>query len=282
MNISVYFLIWYSSDRNFKILTESKLDESLEHFLERRCRKKKSGDTQTALSKHITEFFLGKEHQFSGVKIDIQVTVKGDVDLLRPLRTSSPVVKLENVQPKPKTIQKGDKNGKKSNDDEEIEVVPINKNIVKIELTSTKEEAVADGSITRDDWLPDIKSVTLKMDEVSEPVEQKTVEQDLKLKNPPDIAKDEQDDKDWIRVVSPQHFAVNSQEQNITGKESYGPSVAISYNEVEIESSEMPHDAQAKEKIKYEVKDENSQVAPDGEDYNGKDVKFEENDQVCK
>ena len=278
LNISVDFLIWYRFNRNFKILTESKLDESLEHFLERRHHKKKCGDTQTALSKHITEFFSGKEHQFSGVKIDIQVTVKGNVDLLRPLRTSSPVVKLENVQLKPETIQKGEENCKKSNDDEEIEVVPINKNIVEIELTSTEEEAVADGSITMGNWLPDIKSVTLKMEEVSEPVEQKTVEQDVKLKNLPDTAKDEQDGEDWIRVVSPQHFAVNSQEENITGKESYGPSVAISYNEVEIESSEIPHDAQAKEEIKYEVKDENSQVAPDGEDYNGKDVKFKEND----
>ena len=144
----------------FKILLDSRMDEPLEQFLERRRKKKESGSTETALSEHITQFFAGHEQKYAGAKIDIQVTVKGDVDLLRPLQTSSPVIKAEKVEPKMETENiKVDTNGGK--EDKDVEIVLSTKKIVEIELSSSDEENNAVGTISTNELLPDLKSVSL-------------------------------------------------------------------------------------------------------------------------
>ena len=43
----------------------------------------------------VTDFFTSQKDKFAGAKIDVQVTVKGDVDLLQPRKSSRPAFKSD-------------------------------------------------------------------------------------------------------------------------------------------------------------------------------------------
>ena len=69
------------------LISASTGDEPLEAFLQRRRDKKKTGQS---LGDHIANFFQSKGDMYGRTQIDVQVTVKGDLDVLRPLACSTP------------------------------------------------------------------------------------------------------------------------------------------------------------------------------------------------
>ena len=232
------------------------MNESLERFLERRRKKKQSGSTEAALSEHITQFFAGPEQKYAGAKIDIQVTVKGDVDLLQPLPTSSPVIKAEKVEPKTESENiKVDTNGGK--EDKDVEIVPSTKKIVEIELSSSEEGKNDAGAITGDELLPDLKSVSLNTNYAVAHTKL-GVHNDGKAKNKPrepfkftaqQVKNKNDDDEDWIKVVSPQNFDVKSEEE----EEIEGEERVVKSEEVTAVKSENVMPAKCKEVTQQET-----------------------------
>ena len=277
------------------------MDEPLEQFLERRHKKKESGSTEAALSEHITQFFAGCEQKYAGAKIDIQVMVKGDVDLLRPLRTSSPVIKAEKVDPKMETENiKVDTNGGK--EDKDVEIVPSTKKIVKIELSSSDEGNNAVGTISTDELLPDLKSVSLNTNDSTvggdaEPVgdTKLDIHYDGKPKKKPhgpfkfiahQVKNENDDDEDWIKVVSPDHFNLKSkensavpseedeiqQEENVIDVKSEEVTAVKSEDVIPVKCEEMTHEAS----FNISYKEVDTTVKDELENFGTVEVKSEE------
>ena len=124
-------------------MTDSKLEEPLKDFLERRQKKKRNERGDKLLQQHITDFFASQKDKFAGAKIDVQVTVKGDVDLLQPRKSSRPAFKSDVFHVKkeqsnlPLTVKSS-----KSDDDEDIIVMTMKKEVVEIQISDGENATV--------------------------------------------------------------------------------------------------------------------------------------------
>ena len=117
------------------------MNESLQDFLQWRRKKKMEQCGPNLLQKHITDFFDTQKNRFAGAKIDVQVTVKGDVDFLSPMKNprkanniSSTSVKTEEISPQKKAVPSDIAH------DEDIIEVRREQTIVEIELSDAEED----------------------------------------------------------------------------------------------------------------------------------------------
>ena len=138
------------------------------------------------------------------------------------------------MEPKTETENiKVDTNGGK--EDKDVEIVLSTKKIVEIKLSSSDEENNAVGTISTDELLPDLKSVSLNTNDSTvggdaEPVQDTKLEvhYDGKPKKKPhapfkftahQVKNENDDDEDWIKVVSPDHFDLKSEENSAVPSE---------------------------------------------------------------
>ena len=129
------------------------MNESLQDFLQWRRKKKMEQSGPNLLQKHITDFFGTQKNQFAGAKIDVQVTVKGDVDFLSPMNTS---LKSKNIS---STSVKTEENSpqKKADPsdiahDEDIIEVRREETIVEIELSDAEEDLKKENPCESDEF----------------------------------------------------------------------------------------------------------------------------------
>ena len=95
------------------------------------------------MQRHISDFFASQKNKFAGAKIDVQVTVKGDVDLLQPRKSSRPALKSDvwHVKKEESTLPLTVKHSK-SDDDEDIIVMTMKKEVVEIEISNGENPTV--------------------------------------------------------------------------------------------------------------------------------------------
>ena len=124
-------------------MTDSKLEEPLKDFLEHRRKKKRDEQGDKLLQRHITDLFTSQKDKFAGAKIDVQVTVKWDVDLLQPRQSSRPALKTDvwHVKKEESTLPLTVKSSK-SDDDEDIIVMTTKKEVVEIEISNGENPTV--------------------------------------------------------------------------------------------------------------------------------------------
>ena len=129
------------------------MNESLQDFLQRRRKKKMEQSGPNLLQKHITDFFSTQKNRFAGAKIDVQVTVKGDVDFLSPMNTSlkskniaSTSVKTEENSPQKKAVPSDIAH------DEDIIEVRREQTIVEIELSDAEEDLKKENPCESDEF----------------------------------------------------------------------------------------------------------------------------------
>ena len=116
-----------------------------------------------------------------------------------------------------------------------MEIVPSTKKIVEIELSSSDKENNAVGTISTDELLPDLKSISLNTNDSTvggdaEPVGDTKLEVHYggKQKKKPhepfkftahQVKNENDDDEDWIKVVSPDHFDLKLEENSAVASE---------------------------------------------------------------
>ena len=91
----------------------------------------------------MTDFFASQKDEFPGAKIDIQVTIKGDVDFLHPINSYSPCKKADVscVKKEKSTSALPDKTSQ-SDGDEDIIVMTTKKEVVEIEISNGENATV--------------------------------------------------------------------------------------------------------------------------------------------
>ena len=159
---------------------------------------------------------------------------------------------MEKVEPKTETENiKVDTNGGK--EDKDVEIVLSTKKIVEIELSSSDEEKNGVGVISTDELLPDLKSVSLNTNDSTvgsdaEPLPDTKLEvhYDGKPKKKPhgpfkfiahQVKNENDDDEDWIKVVSPDHFNLKSEENSaVPSKED---EIGQEENVIDVKSEEV-------------------------------------------
>ena len=124
-------------------MSDSKLDESLKDFLEHRQKKKRDQCGEKLLQRHITDFFASQKDKFPGAKIDVQVTIKGNVDFLHPVKSYSPCERgdVSRVK-KEKSTSASKQNTSQYDDDEDIIVMTTKKEVVEIEISDGENAAM--------------------------------------------------------------------------------------------------------------------------------------------
>ena len=117
------------------------MDESLHDFLQCSHKKKMEQTGPNLLQKHITDFFTTQKNRFAGAKIDVRVTVKGDVDFLSPMNTSC---RSNNMSSTSVKTEEGSSEKKTSSShiahDEDIIEVRREQTIVEIELSDAEDD----------------------------------------------------------------------------------------------------------------------------------------------
>ena len=124
-------------------MSDSKLDESLKDFLECRQKMKRDQRGEKLLQRHITDFFTSQKDKFPGAKIDVPVTVKGNVDFLHLMKSYSPCERGDVSRVK-KELSTSDSKEKTSqyDEDEDIIVMTTKKEVVEIEVSDGENAAM--------------------------------------------------------------------------------------------------------------------------------------------
>ena len=104
------------------------------------------------------DFFASQKDKFPGAKIDVQVTVKGNVDFLYPMKSYSPCERgdVSHVK-KEKSTSASTQNTSQYDDDEDIIVMATKKEVMEIEISDGENAAmksdVKSKFLETEDWI---------------------------------------------------------------------------------------------------------------------------------
>ena len=105
------------------------------------------------LQKHITDFFTTQKNQFAGAKIDVQVTLKGDVDFLSPMNSSRTSNNISSTSVKTEEITPQKKAGPSDiGHDDDIVEVRREQTIVEIKLSDAEDDLKKENASVSDDF----------------------------------------------------------------------------------------------------------------------------------